>query len=207
MSSTAIDSIREDHHVNHSTLPGMRPPTRRRSFLAALRRVVLLHGLPGGEQSPAHGFEPGPGRSDEIGRSESCVANRANTHADETAMKVCLELSRRCRRRFLSMMNREAFDEVLGIAGWWLRRLGCFSVERGGHSEVAKRFAIDVVKQVREVLVVFHEGESYYLNDLVQPFKSGAIEIGMQALVEMRQGSARSTGRSGLANWPIATSF
>ena len=109
-------------------------------------------------------------------------------------MKVCLELSRRCRRRFLSMMNREAFDEVLGIAGWWLRRLGCFSVERGGHSEVAKRFAIDVVTHAREVLVVFREGEIYFLNDLVQPFKSGAIEIGMQALVEMRQGSAEVYG-------------
>jgi hypothetical protein len=35
----------------------------------------------------------------------------AFNHADETDMKVCLELSRRCRRRFLYMTNREAFDE------------------------------------------------------------------------------------------------
>ena len=28
------------------------------------------------------------------------------------------------------------------------------------------------------------KGEIYYLNDLVQPFKSGAVEIGMQAVVE-----------------------
>ena len=34
-----------------------------------------------------------------------------SNHADETDMKACLELSRRCRRRFLFMMNREAFDE------------------------------------------------------------------------------------------------
>ena len=48
----------------------------------------------------------------------------------------------------------------------------------------AKRYAIDVVKRGQEVLVVFPEGEIYYLNDLVQPFKSGVVEIGMQAVVE-----------------------
>ena len=111
----------------------------------------------------------------------------ASNHADETDMKACLELSRRCRRRFLYMMNREAFDEGSGVAGWWLQRLGAFSVERGGQNEVAKRYAIDVVKRGQEVLVIFPEGEIYYLNDLVQPFKSGAVEIGMQAVVEQRR--------------------
>jgi hypothetical protein len=61
----------------------------------------------------------------------------ASNHADETDMKECLDLSRRCRRRFLYMMNREAFDEGFGIAGWWLQRLGSFSIERGGHNEEA----------------------------------------------------------------------
>lgn len=111
----------------------------------------------------------------------------ASNHADETDMKACLELSRRCRRRFLYMMNREAFDEGSGLAGWWLQRLGSFSVERGGHNEVAKRYAIDVLRRGQEVLVIFPEGEIYYLNDLVQPFKSGAVEIGMQAVIEQRR--------------------
>src|ERR1700678_4274789 len=82
MSSTAIDSTPGDHHVNHSTLPGMRPPARRRSFLSALWRVVLLHDLPGGGQSPAPAFEPAPSRSSELGRSESRAANRANAPAE-----------------------------------------------------------------------------------------------------------------------------
>ena len=111
----------------------------------------------------------------------------ASNHADETDFKVCLELSRRCGRRFLFMMNREAFDEGFGTAGWWLQRLGAFSVERGGRTGEAKRFAIEVVKRGTEVLVVFPEGEIYYLNDLVQPFKSGAVDIGMQAVVEGRR--------------------
>ena len=111
----------------------------------------------------------------------------ASNHADETDFKACLELSRRCNRRFLYMMNREAFDEGRGIAGWWLQRLGAFSVERGGRNDQAKRSAIEVVKRGQEVLVVFPEGEIYYLNDLVQPLKSGVVEIGMQAVVEARR--------------------
>src|SRR6185437_14875463 len=110
-----------------------------------------------------------------------------SNHADETDMRACLELSRRCDRRFLYMINSEAFDEGFGSAGWWLQRLGAFSVERGGRNEQAKRYAIDAVKRGREVLVVFPEGEIYYLNDLVQPFKSGVVDIGMQAVVESRQ--------------------
>jgi 1-acyl-sn-glycerol-3-phosphate acyltransferase len=112
----------------------------------------------------------------------------AANHADETDFKACLELSRRSGRRFLLMMNREAFDEGYGVAGWWLQRLGAFSVERGGqHNEEAKRYAIEVVMRGREVLVIFPEGDIYYLNDLVQPFKSGAVEIGMKAVLEARE--------------------
>jgi 1-acyl-sn-glycerol-3-phosphate acyltransferase len=110
-----------------------------------------------------------------------------SNHADETDMRACLELSRRCGRRFLYMMNREAFDEGYGSAGWWLQRLGAFSVERGGQNEEAKRYAIDAVKRGQAVLVIFPEGEIHYLNDLVQPFKSGGVDIGMQAVVEARR--------------------
>jgi 1-acyl-sn-glycerol-3-phosphate acyltransferase len=52
---------------------------------------------------------------------------------------------------------------------------------------VAERYAIDIVKRGREVLVVFPEREIYYLNDLVQPVKSGAVDIGTQAVVEMKR--------------------
>ncbi len=110
-----------------------------------------------------------------------------SNHADELDMRACLELSRRCGRRFLYMMTSEAFDEGFGSAGWWLQRLGAFSVERGGRNEQAKRYAVDAVKRGQDVLVVFPEGEIYYLNDLVQPFKSGVVEIGMQAVVEGRR--------------------
>ena len=109
-------------------------------------------------------------------------------HADETDFKVCVEVARRAGRNFFYMMNTEAFDEGHGMAGWWMQRLGAFSVDRGGMSTMvqSKDFALKVVKG-KDVLVIFPEGEIYYLNDQVQPLKSGAAEIALKAILQERQ--------------------
>lgn len=116
-----------------------------------------------------------------------CGVVLLSNHADEADFKVCVEVSRRCNRRFFYMMNREAFDEVSGLAGWLFQRLGAFSVERGGDTARSKKYAVDVVAGGRDVLVVFPEGEIYYLNDTVQHFKSGAIDVAMQALIQHKE--------------------
>ena len=108
-------------------------------------------------------------------------------HADEMDPHICWDLARRARKRFIFMCNREAFDEWNGAAGWGLQRLGVFSVERGGHDKPAKKFSVSVVRDGRDVLVIFPEGEIFYLNDSVQPFHSGAIDIGINAILERRQ--------------------
>lgn len=108
-------------------------------------------------------------------------------HADETDPRVCWDLARRCGKNFLFMCNREAFDEWNGVAGWGLQRLGVFSVERGGHDAPAKRYSVEVVAKGKDVLVIFPEGEIFYLNDSVQPFHSGAVDIGINAILEKRK--------------------
>ncbi|MBS1991562.1 MAG: 1-acyl-sn-glycerol-3-phosphate acyltransferase [Cyanobacteria bacterium SZAS LIN-3] len=108
-------------------------------------------------------------------------------HADEMDPRLCLDLSRRSMKRFLLMCNREAFNEIYGLAGIGLQGIGYFSVERGGHDTAAKRYAIDVVSGGRDALVIFPEGEIFYLNESLQPFHSGAIDIGMQAIIERRK--------------------
>lgn len=109
-------------------------------------------------------------------------------HADEADFKVCVELARRAGRNFIYMLNAEAFDEGHGMAGWWMQRLGAFSVDRGGHNNMAqsKDFALKVVKGPN-VLVIFPEGEIYYLNDQVQPLKSGVADIALKAILQERQ--------------------
>jgi 1-acyl-sn-glycerol-3-phosphate acyltransferase len=111
----------------------------------------------------------------------------APNHADETDPRLCLELSRRSGKRFISMCNREAFDELFGLAGFVLQRLGHFSVERGAHDVEAKEHAVKVVARGEDALVIFPEGEIFYLNEIVQPFHGGAVDIGMQALIDRRK--------------------
>jgi len=110
----------------------------------------------------------------------------AANHSDEIDPRICIELFRRSHRRFTYMVNAEAFEKWNGIYGWLLQRLGSFSVERGGNDQTARRYAVEIIKKGNEALVMFPEGEISYLNDLVQPFKTGAIHIGLQAIVENR---------------------
>lgn len=117
----------------------------------------------------------------------------ASNHADEMDPRVCLELSRQSRKRFILMCNREAFDEVYGVAGKALQGLGYFSVERGAHDAEAKNYAVDVVRQGKDVLVIFPEGEIFYLNESLQHFHSGAVEIGMQAIIDQRRANPNWT--------------
>ncbi|MFA5275505.1 MAG: 1-acyl-sn-glycerol-3-phosphate acyltransferase [Candidatus Omnitrophota bacterium] len=108
-------------------------------------------------------------------------------HSDEMDPRVCFELSRRANRRFTYMINAEAFEQWHGIYGWLLQHLGGFSVERGGNDNAARRYAVNVVKNGHDALIMFPEGEISYLNDLVQPFKTGAVHIGLQAITETRE--------------------
>jgi len=108
-------------------------------------------------------------------------------HSDEIDPLVCFELSQRANRRFTCMINAEAFEQWRGVYGWWLQRLGGFSVERGGSDQAARRYAVEIVKNERDILVMFPEGEISYLNKRVQPFKTGAIHIGLQAITENRR--------------------
>jgi 1-acyl-sn-glycerol-3-phosphate acyltransferase len=111
----------------------------------------------------------------------------ASNHSDEMDPRICIELSRRSHLRFTYMINSEAFEECHGLYGWLLQRLGGFSVERGGNDQAARRYAVDIVKKRQNILVMFPEGEISYLNDLLQPFKTGAVHMGLQAIIETRK--------------------
>ncbi len=114
-------------------------------------------------------------------------------HSDELDPRICMELSRRSGRRFTFMANSDIYKEWFGIARWCLQYIGSFSIERGAQDQQAIRYAIDVVKKTNDVLVMFPEGEIYNLNDSVQPFKTGAIHIGLEAIKEMYAESSNKT--------------
>ena len=49
-------------------------------------------------------------------------------------------------------------SEMKGIQGWFLKRLGCFSINQFSPSLSALRYAIDLIEK-REQLVIFPEGK------------------------------------------------
>lgn len=110
-----------------------------------------------------------------------------SNHADEMDIRVYMEFARRAGKRFQFMVNAEAFEEMHGFAGFWMTRVGCFSVERGGSDSPAKAHALATITRAKEALVMFPEGEIYYLSDQVQDFKTGAVRLGFEALEIMRK--------------------
>lgn len=126
-----------------------------------------------------------------------------SNHTDEMDIRVLIEGARRGKRRLRFMVNREAFEEMKGFAGFWLQRIGCFSVERGASDARAREYALNTIKAAREALVMFPEGEIYYLNDEVQAFKTGAVYLGFEALQEM----LRLNPRASVYVLPVAVKY
>lgn len=116
-----------------------------------------------------------------------------SNHTDEMDIRVLIEAARQCGKKFRFMVNQEAFEEMKGFAGFWLERIGCFSVERGAGDAESREFALEVIRRAREALVMFPEGEIFYLNDEVQPFKTGAVQLGFEALQAMRRENPRAS--------------
>lgn len=71
--------------------------------------------------------------------------------------------------------------QVFGTSPWikqqFLRRLGCFSVDREGTDLRAFRTAVDILSSRPYPLVVFPEGEMYHTNDRLMPFHEGAAAM------------------------------
>lgn len=109
-----------------------------------------------------------------------------SNHADEMDIRVFMEAARHCKKQFRFMVNQEAFEEMHGFAGFWMQRVGCFSVARGTSDAAAKAFAIQTLKKGQHPLVMYPEGEIYYSNDEIKPFKTGAVFLAFEALKEMR---------------------
>jgi 1-acyl-sn-glycerol-3-phosphate acyltransferase len=70
-------------------------------------------------------------------------------------------------------------DEMLGVQGWLVRRLGGFPVDTKNPSVASFRFAIDLLNQ-GELLAIYPEGNIFRDGDL-HPLKKGLARIALQA--------------------------
>ncbi len=71
-------------------------------------------------------------------------------------------------------------DEMRGIQGWFLRRLGCFEIDAQKPGLATIRHSIELLHQ-REMLTIFPEG-NLIRDGVLHPLKKGLTRIAMQAV-------------------------
>ena len=71
-------------------------------------------------------------------------------------------------------------DEMKGIQGWFLRRLGCFEIDTTKTSTAVIRHSIDLLHQ-GEMLTIFPEGD-LIRDGVLHPLKEGLARIATQAV-------------------------
>lgn len=75
-----------------------------------------------------------------------------------------------------------AYERFQSPNGWVLQRLGAYSLKRGMGDRASIAKTLELLTQKRIRLVVFPEGGCTFQNDVVSPFRNGAVQIGFQAV-------------------------
>jgi 1-acyl-sn-glycerol-3-phosphate acyltransferase len=97
---------------------------------------------------------------------------------------VIFEVTRRWGRICNYMAAREIFDRFGTGLGRVIRRAGAFSVRRGGSNAYAEGFAVRTLREAKYPVVVYPEGHTFYLNDVLLPLKPGVAAWPLKAASE-----------------------
>jgi 1-acyl-sn-glycerol-3-phosphate acyltransferase len=108
----------------------------------------------------------------------------ASNHPSYSDPFVVFEMSRRWGRYCTWMAARELFSRMGGWMGSFIRRSGAFSVWRGGHNHDAAAFVRHTLDERRFPVVIFPEGHTFYLNDVLLPLKPGIAAWAIDAALE-----------------------
>lgn len=106
------------------------------------------------------------------------IAANHPSHADPFAMyEACARVGTCCH----IMAAWHVFAKHSRIMQKCLQWHGCFSVDREANDLTAFRDAVTVLRERKEPLVIFPEGDIYHCNDRLTPFREGAAAIAIAA--------------------------
>jgi len=105
----------------------------------------------------------------------------APNHPGDGDVDALYEAADRLGRPFHFMAAWQVFLENGRLARWVMRRHGTFSVDREGSDMRAFRHAVELLQGHACPLVIFPEGECYYVNDRVMPFLEGPAAMAATA--------------------------
>ncbi|HMF35826.1 MAG TPA: 1-acyl-sn-glycerol-3-phosphate acyltransferase, partial [Isosphaeraceae bacterium] len=120
-------------------------------------------------------------------------------HPDLADPAVMFMISRRAGVPFCYMAAYQIFTGNAGLRKFILPRLGVFPVDREGADRSAFQAGLDVLTQGKNPLVVFPEGEIYFLGDRLTPLREGAAALALAA--------ARKVAERGRTVWIIPTAI
>jgi 1-acyl-sn-glycerol-3-phosphate acyltransferase len=109
-------------------------------------------------------------------------------HPDLADPWVLFWLSRRAGVPFCYMAAYQIFAGNAGLRRFILPRLGVFPVDREGSDRSAFCAGLEVLVKGRNPLVIFPEGEVYFLGDRLTPLREGAAALALAAVRKMEEG-------------------
>jgi 1-acyl-sn-glycerol-3-phosphate acyltransferase len=109
-------------------------------------------------------------------------------HPDLADPAILFTLSRRAGVAFCYMAAHQIFAGNAGLRRFILPRLGVFPVDREGADRAAFQAGLDVLVRAKNPLVVFPEGEIYFLGDRLTPLREGAAALALAAVRKIGEG-------------------
>lgn len=77
-------------------------------------------------------------------------------------------------------------NELKGIQGWFIRRMGGFPVDTKHPQIDSVRHSIELLQQQHNMLVIFPEGD-IFRDDIIHPLKRGVASIALEAKLKQPQ--------------------
>jgi 1-acyl-sn-glycerol-3-phosphate acyltransferase len=100
-----------------------------------------------------------------------------------------------------------AHERFGGATGWFLQRMGAYSLRRGLGDRPSIAKTLELLSQPRCRLVMFPEGGFSFQNDTVMPFRTGAVQLAMQAMQRQVKQGTPAEAMDNLYVVPIALKY
>ncbi len=106
-------------------------------------------------------------------------------HSNHDDPEVMFAFSAAVGEDFNFLAAREIFDYDHGFRGFWLQRLGCYSVVRGAVDRESFKTTRNLIVANKKKLVIFPEGEVSRQNDTLLHLESGVCQMAFWAVDEL----------------------
>jgi 1-acyl-sn-glycerol-3-phosphate acyltransferase len=108
-------------------------------------------------------------------------------HSNRIDPEIIFVFSMMVHEDFNYVAAREVFDWDNGVNGWWLQRLGAYSVVRGAADRESFKMTRKVIAEGKKKLCLFPEGEISRQNDTLMGLESGAAQLTFWAVEELQK--------------------